>query len=82
MNYDEPQALHDYRYLGENFREREKITRQKRRWIARLKRMDKLQRYALLSSMYHARIEYPEAQAPEEDAHDEDMSGLRVGASE
>lgn len=38
--------------------------------------------YALLSSMYHARIEYPEAQAPEEDAHDEDMSGLRVGASE
>lgn len=51
MNYDEPQALHDYRYLGENFREREKITRQKRRWHARLKRMTSLQRYALLSSI-------------------------------
>jgi len=51
MNYPEPAALHDYRYLGNNFREREKITRQKRRWQARLLRMDKLQRYALLSSI-------------------------------
>lgn len=51
MNYPEPTELHDYKYLGENFREREKITRQKRRWIARLQRMDKLQRYALLSSI-------------------------------
>lgn len=51
MNYPEPSELHDYRYLGENFRERERITRQKKRWIARLKRMNKLQRYALLSSI-------------------------------
>jgi hypothetical protein len=51
MNYPEPAALHDYRYLGENFREREKITRQKRRWRARLLRMSSLQRYALLSSI-------------------------------
>jgi DNA adenine methylase len=51
MNYAEPTALHDYRYLGENFREREKITRQKRRWRQRLQRMSSLQRYALLSSI-------------------------------
>lgn len=51
MNYAEPQALHDYRYLGENFREREKITRQKKRWRMRLQRMSALQRYALLSSI-------------------------------
>lgn len=51
MNYPEPVALHDYRYLGENFREREKITRQKKRWQARLLRMSPLQRYALLSSI-------------------------------
>lgn len=51
MNYPEPTALHDYRYLGENFREREKITRQKRRWQARLKRMNPLQRYALMASI-------------------------------
>jgi len=51
MNYPEPVELHDYSYLGSNFREREKIARQKRRWCARLLRMDKLQRYALLSSI-------------------------------
>lgn len=51
MNYPEPVELHDYRYLGDNFREREKITRQKKRWRARLLRMDRLQRYALLSSI-------------------------------
>lgn len=51
MNYPEPTALHDYRYLGENFREREKITRQKRRWKARLLRMNTLQRFALLASI-------------------------------
>jgi len=51
MNYPEPVELHDYRYLGQNFREREKITRQKRRWRARLLKMSPLQRYALLSSI-------------------------------
>jgi site-specific DNA-adenine methylase len=51
MNYPEPVELHDYSYLGQNFREREKITRQKRRWRARLERMSSLQRYALLSSI-------------------------------
>jgi hypothetical protein len=51
MNYHQPAALHDYSYLGENFREREKITRQKKRWKARLLRMSTLQRYALLSTI-------------------------------
>jgi len=51
MNYPEPVELHDYSFLGGNFREREKIARQKRRWRARLLRMDQLQRYALLSSI-------------------------------
>lgn len=51
MNYPEPMELHDYRYLGENFREREKINRQRRRWRARLARMDRLQRLAVLASI-------------------------------
>lgn len=51
MNYAAPVELHDYRYLGQNFREREKITRQKKRWVARLKRMDQLQRFALLDAI-------------------------------
>lgn len=51
MNYPEPKELHDYRYLGDGFRQREKITRMKKRWRARLVRMTSLQRYALLSSI-------------------------------
>jgi DNA adenine methylase len=32
-------ALHDYRYLGEDFRERERIKRKKQRWTDRLERL-------------------------------------------
>ena len=51
MNYEEPVELHDYSYLGANFRERERIKRIKTRWVARMERMDKLERYALLASI-------------------------------
>jgi len=50
-NYPRPVELHDYRYLGQTFRERERITRQKRRWLARLEKMPTLQRQALLSAI-------------------------------
>ncbi len=51
MNYSEPLELHDYRYLGNNFRERERIKRIKTRWIARLARMRDLERYAMLATI-------------------------------
>jgi site-specific DNA-adenine methylase len=51
MNYPEPLELHDYRYLGDNFRQRERLKRIRTRWLARLGRMDALERYALLSSI-------------------------------
>ena len=51
MNYPEPLELHDYRYLGSNFRQRERLKRIRVRWLARLDRMDALERYALLSSI-------------------------------
>ena len=51
MNYPEPKELHDYRYLGQNFRQRERIKRIKTRWLARLARMDPLERFAMLSSI-------------------------------
>ncbi len=46
MNYPVPAALHDYRYLGRDYREREKLARRRRRWTARLVRMDPLERRA------------------------------------
>jgi len=48
MNYPPPTALHDYSYLGRNFRERERIKRKKTRWVERLKRTEGLERQAIL----------------------------------
>jgi DNA adenine methylase len=56
MNYPAPLELHDYRYLGDGFREREKFRRQQRRWTARLARMDRLQRQALLAAIAAANL--------------------------
>ena len=49
MNYPEPFELHDYSFLGENFRERERIKRKKARWTERLMSMPALERFAILS---------------------------------
>ena len=49
MNYPEPLELHDYRYLGVDFRERERIKRKRERWRARLRRIPASERYAILS---------------------------------
>jgi len=51
MNYDPPVELHDYRYLGDNFRQRERIRNKSKRWVRRLKLMPILERQALLSAI-------------------------------
>ncbi len=51
MNYSSPVILHDYRYLGNNFRERERIKRKSKRWVERLQSMPVLERQSLLSAM-------------------------------
>lgn len=54
MNYPEPFELHDYRYLGETFRERERIKRKKNRWSARLVSMPSTERYAIMQAIEEA----------------------------
>jgi hypothetical protein len=51
FNFDEPAALHDYKYLGDTFRDRERIKRKHRRWINNLKKMPVLERLALLEKV-------------------------------
>ena len=51
MNFAAPVELHDYRFLGETYREREYIKRQKGRWVARLEKMTPLKRQALLMAL-------------------------------
>jgi hypothetical protein len=51
FNYPEPVELHDYRFLGDDRRERERIRRKSLRWRNRLQRMDRLERQALLAEL-------------------------------
>lgn len=50
-NFEPPAELHDYRFLGGNFRERERIRRMQKRWARRLERMPDLERQALLAAI-------------------------------
>ena len=50
MNYPQPTELHDYSYLGGDFRERERISRKRKRWIKRLLTLPQLERAAILSA--------------------------------
>lgn len=50
-NFDPPWSLHDYRYLGANFRERERIKRKKQRWRQKLLAMPLLERAAVLATI-------------------------------
>jgi len=59
MNFEVPFELHDYRYLGEDFRERERINRKKKRWVNRLAQMPPSERYALLDAMNLVRFGEP-----------------------
>ncbi len=50
-NYPKPLLLQDYRYIGNDYREREIIKRKTNRWLNRLHKMDKLQRISILSAV-------------------------------
>lgn len=54
MNFASPTELHDYSFLGDGFRERERIKRKKQRWVAKLRKMPKLERQALLAAIREA----------------------------
>ena len=51
MNYPPPTELHDYSFLGDTFRERERIKRKKARWVRKLASMPLLERQALSAAL-------------------------------
>lgn len=53
-NFPEPVALHDYRYLGDDYRQRERIKKKKNRWVERLNKMPILERRALMGAISEA----------------------------
>ena len=55
MNFPEPLELHDYRYLGDDFRQRERIKRKTARWYRRLLEMPVLERHAIMGAISQLR---------------------------
>ena len=51
MNYPEPRELHDYRYLGRDYRERELVSKMRRNLLGKLRGLDALRRYAMLAAL-------------------------------
>lgn len=73
MNYSPPDTLHDYRFLGRDFRERERIKRRQHRWERRLVMMKPLERAALLSAIEVLRIPSREKTSAESKKRGDDL---------
>ena len=56
MNYPKPEKLHDYRYLGSNFRDRESITRSVNNTVRKLKNADPQILNAILQELIKKQI--------------------------
>lgn len=54
MNFAPDHRLHDYSYIGDDFRERERIKRGRRTQVERLRRAPPLERAAMLSDIVEA----------------------------
>lgn len=51
FNYPTPSTIADYSYVGQNYRERERIKRKVNRWMQRLELLPPLERAALVSAI-------------------------------
>lgn len=51
MNYEETTQLHDFQYIGEDYRERERITRMQRRWRRKFKDLPVIEQRAMLQNL-------------------------------
>lgn len=59
MNYPEPAALHDTSYVGDDYRERERIRKKARRWVRMLEAMPAREQQAIFSAMRDAERAWP-----------------------
>jgi len=63
-NFPEPLELHDYRFLGDGYRERQNIKRKIQRWSKKLSGMPLLERHALMAALRTARLEQTAPHSP------------------
>lgn len=58
-NFPEPVQLHDYRFVGDNWRDRQRIAKKKKRWLKKLSTMPAKDRACLFAAM--SELATPEA---------------------
>jgi len=51
MNYPEPEELHDYRFFGANYRQRERLKKIQNNMVAKFKRMSQLEKNFIIHSL-------------------------------
>jgi len=66
LNFPEPFELHDYRFLGTDFHDRDRIKKKARRWIANLQGMPATERYAVFGALADLRAERAAAEKDSE----------------
>jgi hypothetical protein len=57
-NFPEPTELHDYRFYGRDYRERERVGRKRARWLRRLSEMPVLERRLIESALLEVRARW------------------------
>ena len=82
MNYPAPLELHDYRYLGKGFRERERIKRKKARWVQRLRTMPELERLCLMEAITELRASIAAESHEQASSEDREIRPPRSDADE
>lgn len=70
-SFTEPNVLHDYRYLGTDYRERERIRRKRTRWLRRFRDMPRLERLAMLGALADSADPASPTTASLEDRHNQ-----------
>lgn len=60
LNYEPPAVPFDLSYVGQNYRERERIKRKRDRWHARLERMEPAERAVVMEALRELEISSPE----------------------
>lgn len=60
MNYPAPAVLHDHQHVGQNFRERWRVEKRRRRWTARMRKLQPLERSALYAALVDVMAELQE----------------------
>ncbi len=72
-NFPEPLELHDYRFLGATWRDRQNIRRRIKRWSTKLSNMPRLEQQAMLAAIQSFHLE--QSQSPRSSVHTSGVDG-------